>query len=168
MGLHSRAPKKNTSQGNEVLPQRTIRLIQGPCYQQGSPRQDPAGNRTTRRPPDHRKEKQTAVVWTCLPFIRSDQNHRLSHSERRKKTRQTEEEVGRQHQGMDSPGVHQIPEDWRTEKYGGNWLRNVLDTSLVHSRTRKVGLGWWWRWGFGRRRRQRGPVALTPDSGSRG
>ena len=33
---------------------------------------------------------QTAVVWSCLPFIR--------YSERGKKTRQTEEEVGRQHQ----------------------------------------------------------------------
>ena len=32
------------------------------------------------------------------------------HSERRKKTRQTEEEVGRQHQGMDLPGVRQVPE----------------------------------------------------------
>ena len=28
----------------------------------------------------------------------------------RKKTRQTEEEVGRQHQGMDRPGVYQVPE----------------------------------------------------------
>ena len=27
-----------------------------------------------------------------------------------KKTRQTEEEVGRQHQGMDRPGVLQVPE----------------------------------------------------------
>ena len=27
-----------------------------------------------------------------------------------KKTRQTEEEVGRQHQGMDRPGVRQVPE----------------------------------------------------------
>ena len=27
-----------------------------------------------------------------------------------KKTRQSEEEVGRQHQGMDSPGVRQVPE----------------------------------------------------------
>ena len=27
-----------------------------------------------------------------------------------KKTRQTEEEVGRQYQGMDSPGVRQVPE----------------------------------------------------------
>ena len=31
------------------------------------------------------------------------------HSERRRKTRQTEEEVGRQHQGMDRPGVRQVP-----------------------------------------------------------
>ena len=31
------------------------------------------------------------------------------HSERVKKTRQTEEEVGR-HQGMDRPGVQQVPE----------------------------------------------------------
>ena len=30
---HSRAPKKNTSYGNEVLPQDTMHLIQRPCYQ---------------------------------------------------------------------------------------------------------------------------------------
>ena len=43
-------------------------------------------------------------------FIRSDQNHLAMHSERGKKTRQIEEEVGRQHKGMDRPRVHQIPE----------------------------------------------------------
>ena len=32
------------------------------------------------------------------------------HSGRGKKARQTEEEVGRQHQGMDRPGVRQVPE----------------------------------------------------------
>ena len=32
------------------------------------------------------------------------------HSEMGKKTRQAEEEVGRQHQGMDRPGVRQVPE----------------------------------------------------------
>ena len=37
-------------------------------------------------------------------------NHLARHSERRKKTRQTEEEVGRQLQGMDRPGVRQVPE----------------------------------------------------------
>ena len=74
-------------------------------------RQDSAGNRTTRRPPDHRKVTQTAMVWSCLPFIRSGQNHLARHSERGKKTRQTEEEVGRQHPGTDRPGVRQVPED---------------------------------------------------------
>ena len=29
---------------------------------------------------------------------------------RGKKTRRTKEEVGRQHQGMDRPGVHKVPE----------------------------------------------------------
>ena len=32
------------------------------------------------------------------------------HSEKGKKTRQTEEDLGRQHQGMDGPGVRQVPE----------------------------------------------------------
>ena len=53
---------------------------------------------------------QTAVVWSCFLFIRSGQNHPARHSEREKKTRQTEEEAGRQHQGMDRPEVWQVPE----------------------------------------------------------
>ena len=40
----------------------------------------------------------------------SGQNHLERHNERGKKTRQTEEEVGRQHQGMDRPGVCLVPE----------------------------------------------------------
>ena len=56
------------------------------------------------------KTRNLAVVWLCLPFIRSCQNHLARHSERGKKTRQTEKEVGKQHQGMDRPGVRQIPE----------------------------------------------------------
>ena len=55
-------------------------------------------------------ETQTAVVWSCFPFIRPGQNHLARHSESGKKTRQAEEEIGRQHQGMDTPGVRQIPE----------------------------------------------------------
>ena len=110
MDPNSRAPKKTTSHGNEVLPQDTMHLKQRPCYQRGSPCQDPAGNQTTRRPPDHCKETQTAVVWSCLPFIRSGQNHLARHCEREEKTGQTEEEVGRRHQGMDRPGVCQVQE----------------------------------------------------------
>ena len=53
---------------------------------------------------------QTAVVWSCLPFIRSGKDLLARHSEKVKKTRQTEEEVGRQHQGTDRPGVRHVPE----------------------------------------------------------
>ena len=51
-------------------------------------------------------------MHTCvyLYVIRSGQNHPTRHSERGKKTRRTKEGVGRQHQGMDKPGVPQVPE----------------------------------------------------------
>ena len=49
------------------------------------------------------------MVWSCLPFIRSGQNYLARHSKREKKTRQTEGELGG-HQGMDRPGVRQVPE----------------------------------------------------------
>ena len=62
------------SHGNEVLPQDTTHLTHRPRYQRESLCQDPAVNRITRRAPDHRKETQTEVVWTCLPFM-SGQNH---------------------------------------------------------------------------------------------
>ena len=88
MDPHSRAAKKNTCHANEVLPYDNMDLIQRPHYQWGSLCQDPAGNWTTWRP-DHRKEMQTAVVWTCVPFIRSGQNRLAWHSEWGKKTRQT-------------------------------------------------------------------------------
>ena len=53
---------------------------------------------------------QTAVVWSCFLFIRSGQNHLARHSVRGEKKRLTKEEVGRQHQGMDRPGIWQVPE----------------------------------------------------------
>ena len=92
------------------IPQSTIHLMQRPCYQRRSLRQNPAGNWTSWRPPDHHKETQTEVGWTCLLFIRSCQNHLARQSERGKMTRQTEKEMGGQHLGMDRPGVHQVPE----------------------------------------------------------
>ena len=47
---------------------------------------------------------------SCLPFNRSGQNHLARHSEMGKKARQTDEEVGRQLEGMDRLGVRQVPE----------------------------------------------------------
>ena len=110
MDPHSRVPKKNTSHGmrcyrkilhisykNHVTYEKVRAKIQQAI--------GPHGDLLTIV-----KRLQTAVVWSCLLFIRSGQNHLARHSERGKKTRQTEEEVGRQHQGMDRPGVRQVPE----------------------------------------------------------
>ena len=110
MDPHSRAPKKNQAMqmGCYCKKLSTMHLLQRPCYQPGSLCQDPAGNRTTRKP-EHHEEMQTAVVWSCLLFMRSVKNHLARHNERGKKTGQREEEVGRQHQGIDTPGVRQFP-----------------------------------------------------------
>ena len=57
--------------------------------------------------------KRRTLKWYAhvrLPFTTSGQNHLARHSEMGKKTRQTEKEVGRHHQGMDRPGVRQVPE----------------------------------------------------------
>ena len=81
------------------------------------------------------KEAQTAVVWSCLLFIRSGQNHLARHSKRGKKTRQTEEEVGRQHQGMDRPGLPQVPEgsgeQGKMEKTGCEVICDAPTTLVV-------------------------------------
>ena len=68
---------------------------------------------------------QTAVAWTCLPFIKSGQNHLARHSERGKKTRQTEVEVGRQHQEMKFDKSQKAVEN--EEK----WRKLVVKSSVV-------------------------------------
>ena len=146
MDPHSRAPKKNTSHGNDVIPQDTTHLTQRPCYQRGSPCQDPAGNWATWRSPNDRKETQTAVVWSCFPLIRSGQNHLARHSERGKKTRRTKEEAGRQHQGMDRPWVRQVPkcsgEQGKMEKSGCKIICGAPTTLPVKGLTMMVIRGW--------------------------
>ena len=122
MDPQSRAPKKNTSPGNEVHCQDTMHPIHRPCYPWGSLCQDPASNWTTGRPPHHCKEMQTEMLWTCLLFIRSSQNHLARHSERGKKTRQMKKESGGQHHGMVRPGVRQVPE-------GSGGPRKIEETS---------------------------------------
>ena len=52
----------------------------------------------------------TAFHDTFVVQLSLGKNHLARHSERGKKTRQIEEEVGRQHQGTDRPGIRQVPE----------------------------------------------------------
>ena len=116
-------------------------LMQRPCYQWRSPYQDPAGNQTTQRPPDHRKETQTAVIWSYLLFIRPGQSHLVRHSDRGKETRQTEEEVGRQHQGM--AGLEFAKSQGATENRE-KWRKLVLKSSVMPQWPSQLRDRWWW------------------------
>ena len=63
------------------------------------------------------------------------QNHLVRHSERGKKTRQTEEKVGIQHQGMYRPGVRPVPvgsgEQGKMEETGCEIICGALATLTV-------------------------------------
>ena len=69
------------------------------------------------------------------PDIKSGQNHLARHSERGKKTRRTQEEVGRQHQGMDRPAVRQVlegsGEEGKMEKNGCEIICGAPTTLVV-------------------------------------
>ena len=110
-----------------------LRISYKDCYQRGSPCQDPAGNRTARRPPDHRKETQTAVVWSCLPFIRSGQNHLARYSERGKKTRQTEDKG--KWTGLEFAKSQRAVENRK------EWRKVVAKSSVVPQRPSRLGIG---------------------------
>ena len=55
--------------------------------------------------------KRRNLQWYGHVFRSSSLAKTILHTERGKKTRQTEKEVGRQHQGMDRPGVREVLED---------------------------------------------------------
>ena len=73
------------------------------------------------------------MIYIIKPEV--GQNHLARHSERGRKTRQTEEEVGREHQGMDRPGVRQVPEgngeQGKMEKTGCKIICGALTTLAV-------------------------------------
>ena len=103
MDPHSRAAKKITSHGNEVLPQDTTHLTQRPSY--------------------------LTIVKIC-ELKRCEHVSRSSGLAETilqgtvkvgKKRKQTAKEVGRQHQEMDRSGVRQVPE-------GSGEQRRMMET----------------------------------------
>ena len=95
----------------------------------GSPCQDPAGNRTTRWPPDHRKETQTAVVWACLPFIRSSQNHLAKGGRRQGRQKKRWEDNIREWTGQE------FAKSQRAVENRQKWRKVVVKSSLVPKRS---------------------------------
>ena len=92
-----------TSNGNDVLPQDTTHLIHRPCYQRGSPCQDPAGNRTTRSPPDVVKRRKLQWYGHVSHSSGLAKNILQGTVKGGRKQGRQKKEVGRQHQAWSSP-----------------------------------------------------------------
>ena len=129
MDPHSRAPKKNTSHRNEVLPQDTTHLIQRPHYERGQaigPHEDLLIIVKRRKLQWYGHiSRSSGLAKTILQGTVKGG----------KKIRQTEEEVGRQHQGMDRPVVRQVPEGSGEQ---GKIRKLVAKSSVVPQRPSRL------------------------------
>ena len=141
----SRAPKKKTSHGNKVLPQDTTHLKQRPCYQQESPWQDPAGNRTTWRRPDHHKRHKLqwyGHVSRSSGLAKTIQQGTVRGGRRQGRQRKRWENNIREWTGLEfakSRGAVENRERWR---------KLVVKSSMVPQRPSWLRDRWWWWWGW--------------------
>ena len=71
------------------------------------------------------------MVWSCLLFIMSGQNYLARRSERGNKTRQTEEEVGRQY--WEWTGL-EVAKSRRAVENREKWRKLVAKSSVVPER----------------------------------
>ena len=131
MDPHSRAPKKNTSHGNEVL-----RKILHISYKDLVANEEVRARIQQAIGPHEDlltilKETQTEVVWSCFPFIRSGQNHLARHSERGKKTRRTKED-NREWTGLE------FGKSQRAVENREKWRKLVAKSSVVPQRPSRV------------------------------
>ena len=62
----------------------------------------------SRYTPDPGQETKAKMVWPCLKVFCFSKDNPTGHSERQKKKRQTEEEVGRQYQRVERNGLCQL------------------------------------------------------------
>ena len=75
------------------------------------------------------------MVWSCLPFIRSGQNHLARHSERGKKARQTErrwEDNIREWTGLE------LAKSQRAVENREKWRKLVMKSSVVPQRPSRL------------------------------
>ena len=78
------------------------------------------------------------MVWLCFKVFRSSKGNPTEHSKRKKKKRQTEEEVGRQYQRVDRTTGMDFASSTRTAKNRTRWKGTVANSSVVPRRPSNV------------------------------
>ena len=126
MDPHSKAPKKNESHGNERLLQDTTHFSQRQCHKQGSPCQDLASNRTTRRPPDHIKRRKLqwyGHVSRSSDLAKTILQGTVKGGRRQGRQRKRWEDNIREWTGLAFGKFQKAVENKRNRE---NWLQNLL------------------------------------------
>ena len=104
--------------------------------------------------------KRRKLQWSCLPFIRSSQNHLARHSERGKKTGLAKTILqggvkGGRRQGRQRKRWEDNFREWtglgfgksqRALENGGKWRELVAKSSVVPQRPSRLRDRWWWWW----------------------
>ena len=91
-----------------MLPHDTTHLIQRPCYQRGSPCLDPAGNCTTRRPPERVKRRK--LQWYGHVSRSSGLAKTILQGTVKRGSRQGRQRKRWEDSIRECPGVRQVPE----------------------------------------------------------
>ena len=77
------------------------------------------------------KKTQTAVIWSCLPFIRSGQNHLARHSEREKTRKRWEDRI-REWTGLE------FVKSQRAVENREKWRKLVVKLSVVPQQSSRL------------------------------
>ena len=128
MDPHSRAPEKNTSHGNEVLPQDTTHLIQRQLYQRRSPYQD---------------QQSIALQEDLLtPLVKTILQGTVKRERRQGRQRKRWEDNIREWTGLE------LGRTQRAVENRGKWRKPVVKSSVVPQRPSRLRDWWWWDGGW--------------------
>ena len=125
----------------QMFLQDTTHLIQRPCHQRGSACHDSAGNRTTRRPPDHRRKLQWYGHVSRSPGLAKTILQGAVKGRRRLgRQRKRWEDNIREWTGL------AFAKSQRAVENRAKWRKVVVKSSVVPQRPSRLRERWWWWW----------------------
>ena len=116
MDPHSRIREKDTNYRNEMLPKTLGHLLQRSHYKWESGEQNQTSHWALWRSSHHCEETKSEMVWAQNKINRTCKDDPTGHCTRREKERQTEKEMGRQHNGVDRIKVGWSPSKGRKQR----------------------------------------------------
>ena len=141
------------AQSTAVIPGETwVIQPQVTCYQPRSPCQDPAGNWTTQRPPDHRKETHT--VSRSSGLAKTILQGTVTGGRRQGRQRKRWEDNIREWTGLE------FAKSQRAVENREKWRKLGAKSSVVPQQPSWLQERWWWWWWWWNGLSQKHPLPL--------